>query len=135
MDTISSISKGWRLCTIASFIGCSILIFFLKHSHDSEILSTPGYIPMKLTISANDSDPNMQFLQLSNFNQHMKQINEEDKCNMFDGKWVYEPKQSRLYEVAECPFLSDQVSCQRNGRIDFMYERWSWEAKGCKIPR
>ena len=38
--------------------------------------------------------------------------------------------ESPLYNWSQCPFLSDQVSCQRNGRADFEYESWSWEAKG-----
>ncbi|XP_008244482.1 PREDICTED: protein trichome birefringence-like 42 [Prunus mume] len=135
MDTISCIGEGWRLCTAASFISCIILIFFLNHSHDRVNLSTLGNIAIKSTLPANESDANMKLLQVADLKEHMKQMNKEDKCNVFDGKWVYDPKQSPLYQGAQCPFLSDQVSCQRNGRADFMYEKWSWEAKGCKIPR
>ncbi|CAM8892394.1 unnamed protein product [Rhodiola kirilowii] len=58
-------------------------------------------------------------------------------CNMMDGIWVYNDgkKASPMYHGRQCPFLSDQVSCQRNGRSDSEYEKWSWEAKGCQIPR
>ncbi|XVF60882.1 hypothetical protein PTKIN_Ptkin08bG0084100 [Pterospermum kingtungense] len=54
---------------------------------------------------------------------------------MFEGEWVYDPDQSPVYDSAMCPFLSDRVSCQRNGRPDKEYERWRWEANGCEIPR
>lgn len=57
------------------------------------------------------------------------------RCNIFEGKWVYDPEQSPLYDSAKCPFLSERVSCQRNGRPDKEYERWRWEANDCKIPR
>nr|GLL45476.1 protein trichome birefringence-like 42 [Ipomoea trifida] len=57
-----------------------------------------------------------------------------EKCDIFEGKWVYKPMESPLYEVSKCPFLSDQVSCQRNGRPDSEYEKWSWEASGCVVP-
>ncbi|KAK6919171.1 PC-Esterase, partial [Dillenia turbinata] len=57
------------------------------------------------------------------------------KCNLFDGKWVYEPEANPPYKLSQCPFLSDQVSCQRNGRPDFEYEKWSWEASECELPR
>ncbi|KAM1965852.1 hypothetical protein ACFX15_046136 [Malus domestica] len=116
MDNISPISRGWRLCIVAS---CIIPIFFLKHGHDSVNLSTLRNIAITSTISANESDANMQFLQHANFAEHVTQLNEEDKCNIFDGKWVYDPKGSPMHEGAQCPFLSDQVSCQRNGRMDF----------------
>ena len=68
--------------------------------------------------------------------EHEKGTNEEERiCNIFDGKWTYNPTASPLYNWSKCPFLSDQVSCQRNGMADFEYESWSWEAKGCEIPR
>lgn len=56
-------------------------------------------------------------------------------CNIFQGKWVYDPIESPLYEPAMCPFFSDTTSCRRNGRPDKEYEKWRWEAKDCTIPR
>ncbi|XVF14604.1 hypothetical protein REPUB_Repub09cG0075200 [Reevesia pubescens] len=58
-----------------------------------------------------------------------------ERCNIFDGKWVYDPQESPLYDSAMCPFFSDRASCQRNGRPDKDYERWRWEANECRIPR
>ncbi|KAL2496817.1 Protein trichome birefringence-like 3 [Forsythia ovata] len=60
--------------------------------------------------------------------------NEKGKCNVFEGRWVYKPRENPLYGASKCPFLSDQVSCRRNGRPDFEYEKWSWEANDCRIP-
>ncbi|XP_022740779.1 protein trichome birefringence-like 42 [Durio zibethinus] len=57
------------------------------------------------------------------------------KCNIFEGKWVYDPIASPLYDSAMCPFFSDTTSCRRNGRPDKEYEKWRWEANECKIPR
>lgn len=59
------------------------------------------------------------------------------QCNIFEGKWMYKSMENPLYNGSQCPFLSDQVSCRRNGRPDFEYEKWSWEAHDydCKIPR
>ncbi|KAK6919721.1 PC-Esterase, partial [Dillenia turbinata] len=59
----------------------------------------------------------------------------DSKCNLFDGKWVYEPEANPPYKVSQCPFLSDQVSCQRNGRPDSEYEKWNWKASECELPR
>ncbi|KAM7276437.1 hypothetical protein ACFE04_018303 [Oxalis oulophora] len=62
---------------------------------------------------------------------------EEEPCDFFEGNWVYKPESNPIYNVLQCPFLSLQVSCQKNGRPDSKYEHWSWEAKGkgCEIPR
>ncbi|XP_031393198.1 protein PMR5-like [Punica granatum] len=59
---------------------------------------------------------------------------DEDECDIFDGRWVYDPGSSPMYSGAQCPFLSDQVSCQRNRRPDSHYERWNWEGNRCNIP-
>ncbi|CAD6237867.1 unnamed protein product [Miscanthus lutarioriparius] len=55
------------------------------------------------------------------------------QCDLFDGEWVEEPAGYGypLYDAAECPFLSDQVACRRNGRPDSGYERWRWQPRGC----
>ncbi|XP_021718205.1 protein trichome birefringence-like 43 [Chenopodium quinoa] len=58
----------------------------------------------------------------------------EKKCNMFDGRWVYKPDQDPSYNVMNCPFLEEKMSCQRNGRPDFEYEKWVWKPSGCDIP-
>ncbi|KAE8706776.1 hypothetical protein F3Y22_tig00110388pilonHSYRG00241 [Hibiscus syriacus] len=65
---------------------------------------------------------------------NVKPIKIEERCNVFEGKWVYDPVESPLYNSAMCPFLSDRASCQGNGRPDKEYERWRWEANECKIP-
>ncbi|XP_043687548.1 protein ESKIMO 1-like [Telopea speciosissima] len=57
------------------------------------------------------------------------------KCDIFNGKWVYDSNTYPLYKATQCPFLSDQVSCRRNGRPDFDYEKWRWEPQDCEIPR
>ncbi|XP_020252620.1 protein trichome birefringence-like 42 [Asparagus officinalis] len=59
----------------------------------------------------------------------------EEKCDIFDGMWVYDPKSYPLYHDHQCPFLSEQVSCQKNGRPDSSYEHWRWKPRGCDIPR
>lgn len=64
-----------------------------------------------------------------------EKVKEEKKCDIFDGKWVYDRKGYPLYRGHWCPFLSDQVSCQKNGRPDKDYEHWRWQPRGCEIPR
>jgi hypothetical protein len=56
---------------------------------------------------------------------------EDAQCDLFDGEWVEDAAGYPLYDAAECPFLSDQVACRRNGRPDSGYERWRWQPRGC----
>ncbi|WOL20458.1 hypothetical protein Cni_G29263 [Canna indica] len=60
---------------------------------------------------------------------------EEKKCDIFEGKWVFDRWRYPLYQPHWCPFLSDQVSCRRNGRPDSEYEHWRWQPSGCDLPR
>lgn len=58
----------------------------------------------------------------------------EKKCNIFDGRWVYKPDKKPYYDSNTCPFIEEKMNCQKNGRPDFEYEKWRWEAKDCNIP-
>ncbi|XP_021753687.1 protein trichome birefringence-like 40 [Chenopodium quinoa] len=55
-------------------------------------------------------------------------------CNMFEGRWVYKPDENPSYDSNSCPFIEEKMSCRKNGRPDFEYERWRWEANDCDIP-
>ncbi|CAI0449068.1 unnamed protein product [Linum tenue] len=93
------------------------------------------------SISTGDEEkPEVAFM-----NRLSEGSNEEDKLtkkekkkkkNLFDGRWVYDPNGNPDYRVEQCPFLSGQVSCQRNGRPDSQYQKWSWQPEGySNFPR
>ncbi|XP_010665981.2 protein trichome birefringence-like 38 [Beta vulgaris subsp. vulgaris] len=58
----------------------------------------------------------------------------EKKCDIFDGRWVYKPEVDPSYCPLRCPFIEEKMSCQSNGRPDFEYQKWVWEARDCDIP-
>ncbi|KAL8158506.1 hypothetical protein V2J09_000043 [Rumex salicifolius] len=58
----------------------------------------------------------------------------DNKCRMYEGKWVYRPVENPRYHVSQCNFLEEKMSCRRNGRPDSNYEGWGWESDGCHIP-
>lgn len=130
--TSSTISQRWRLCILASLVGCISFILFLKYGLQNVSISTletaavlpPPDFHELITTAVED--------EKSGATEEKK---EEKKCDIFDGRWVYDPKGNPLYDSSQCSFLSEKVSCQKNGRPDFEYEKWSWEADGCQIPR
>ncbi|KAI3857367.1 hypothetical protein MKW92_000661 [Papaver armeniacum] len=162
METNASIiNQKWRLCTFLSLSGCLILVLCLKYQYNiipsqssfQSIRTVTGTATTTLTISEdfvntttsmhyngsenknvsasvfvaayNGTDDDAQWLPLREL---------KTECNIYDGRWVYDPNTSPRYNASQCPFLSDQVSCQKNGRPDSDYENWRWEAKDCKIP-
>ncbi|XP_038976709.1 protein trichome birefringence-like 31 [Phoenix dactylifera] len=58
------------------------------------------------------------------------------RCNLFEGKWVLDEHNSRpLYTEDSCPYLTRQLTCQRNGRPDSLYQKWRWKPHSCDLPR
>ncbi|XP_042468484.1 protein trichome birefringence-like 28 [Zingiber officinale] len=58
-----------------------------------------------------------------------------ENCDLFDGKWVYDDENYPIYKEAECQFLTEQVTCMRNGRRNDRFQKWRWQPKDCTLPR
>lgn len=54
-------------------------------------------------------------------------------CDLSVGEWVFDASYP-LYNP-DCPYIINQVSCQKNGRPDLDYEKWRWKPRQCSIPR
>ncbi|KAG6488655.1 protein trichome birefringence-like 28 [Zingiber officinale] len=58
-----------------------------------------------------------------------------ESCDLFDGRWVYDDVNYPVYKEAECGFMTEQVTCMRNGRRDDRFQKWRWQPKDCTLPR
>ncbi|MFS7965418.1 putative PMR5 domain, trichome birefringence-like family [Helianthus anomalus] len=67
--------------------------------------------------------------------QSDEQENTKDSCNMFSGIWVFDNIYVPLYNESDCPYMSDQLACHKNGRPDLMYQNWRWQPHGCHLKR
>ncbi|XP_020237226.2 protein trichome birefringence-like 33 isoform X5 [Cajanus cajan] len=59
---------------------------------------------------------------------------EEEGCDVFNGRWVRDELTRPLYEEAECPYIQPQLTCQEHGRPEKEYQRWRWQPHGCDLP-
>ncbi|XP_021753692.1 protein PMR5-like [Chenopodium quinoa] len=163
MELKSSINETWKLFSLGTFVGCLLILLILDKSHQNTSLLAARnamlqFGPFKMLDSPTDEiintlDPsnftttnpidvsnatalaptmNDQVIAVENVTTPMNQT--EKKCNMFDGQWVYNPDETPTYDSIKCPFLEEKISCRVNGRPDFEYEKWRWEANNCDIP-
>lgn len=58
----------------------------------------------------------------------------ENGCDVFSGKWVWDPLNRPLYQESECPYIQPQLTCQEHGRPDRDYQFWRWQPHGCSLP-
>ncbi|XP_068653837.1 xylan O-acetyltransferase 5-like [Aristolochia californica] len=120
MEPSSVVSKNWAFCCFASLLGFIVLAMCLSHQRPRVYLAA---LPEDLITTG---------LEYPALGGRKKKTSE---CDVFRGRWVYDPMSHPLYRASQCPFLSDQVRCQKNGRPDSEYEKWRWDANDCEIPR
>lgn len=143
LAVISNTSQKWLLCTLASLLGLIFLFLYLKQPQNPPTILSPFQISDPFSENLVPTSQPTEFQEMGVKMAPLPSIMQkgeflpppEEKCDVFDGRWVYDPKSYPLYQWRQCPFLSDQVTCRKNGRPDSDYEHWRWEARGCEIPR
>ncbi|XP_037468023.1 protein trichome birefringence-like 28 [Triticum dicoccoides] len=59
----------------------------------------------------------------------------EATCDMYKGRWVHDEENAPMYKESDCEFLTEQVTCMRNGRRSDEYQKWRWQPDACDLPR
>ncbi|TQD73136.1 hypothetical protein C1H46_041339 [Malus baccata] len=59
----------------------------------------------------------------------------DERCNVFEGKWLWDNLSHPRYTEESCPYLVKQATCQRKGRPDSYYKNWRWQPNDYNLPR
>ncbi|OMO74677.1 hypothetical protein CCACVL1_16529 [Corchorus capsularis] len=54
-------------------------------------------------------------------------------CDLFTGKWVFDPSYPLYSASAACPFIEREFACQKNGRQDLLYTHYRWHPLDCTL--
>ncbi|CAN7032486.1 unnamed protein product [Brassica oleracea var. botrytis] len=61
----------------------------------------------------------------------------ENICDVFSGKWVFDNSSSYpLHKESDCPYMSEQLACEKYGRPYLEYQHWRWQPHPpCNLKR
>ncbi|KAA3463742.1 protein trichome birefringence-like 35 [Gossypium australe] len=86
--------------------------------------STRNYSGKKIRWVGTDAESNQR-----------RSISQENSCDVFSGKWVFDNQSYPLYKESDCPYMSDQLACHKHGRSDLQYQHWRWQPHNCNLKR
>lgn len=60
---------------------------------------------------------------------------ESNVCDLFIGKWVFDPEFVPMYSNSSCKTVPLSKNCFENGRTDREFLQWRWKPEKCELPR
>uniref|UniRef100_A0ACD5YZI8 Uncharacterized protein n=1 Tax=Avena sativa TaxID=4498 RepID=A0ACD5YZI8_AVESA len=99
---------------------------------DSLVLDAPARADKRAAPAMTTAPPSSNISE----SRAVSVVPEPPACNVYQGWWTYDAEgaQAPLYKEHECEFLTEQVTCMRNGRRDDSYQRWRWQPSSCDLP-
>ena len=135
MEVKPTILSTWKLFFLGCLCGSLIILLFMdKIQHNTNTLGVKNALVDLTPIVTLFNPVEEPSLNISSMLEEKPTQKGHAECDMFNGRWVYKAEDKPSYNAVTCPFLEIGVTCQKNGRPDFDYAKWRWEATDCDIP-
>ncbi|KAL9685542.1 hypothetical protein QQ045_022993 [Rhodiola kirilowii] len=135
-----AVSQGGGRNTVYFFVVCifvfSVIIAAVHLNVESSKLErTEDAAAVLITPVLQQSGHSSPPVQPPSPSQPPSYTEEEEECNLFEGRWVFYNDSIALYDAKECAYMSEQLACEKYGRKELSYQKWRWQPHHCNLPR
>ncbi|RZC70336.1 hypothetical protein C5167_033525 [Papaver somniferum] len=97
----------------------------------SNLINSSSSPDLLLTTSTSSPSSSIQDDAVQN---SVSNVGSNDKCDLFAGKWVWEPESAPYYTNTTCTAIHEHQNCMKYGKPDLDFTKWRWRPDECVLP-
>ncbi|KAG6474956.1 hypothetical protein ZIOFF_064173 [Zingiber officinale] len=138
---VGSYTRKGSNFSIYALVLAIFLFALVMYSEDLRAMAERSMSPYKSQEDAHEDFPGGSLSQRLPDTLEIAVANATDSaavpetCDLARGEWVFDDVDFPMYREEQCQYLSQQMSCSRNGRPEAMYQKWRWQPAGCSLPK
>ncbi|KAI3832386.1 hypothetical protein MKX03_006747, partial [Papaver bracteatum] len=111
--------------------------FLLSNSSSSSSSSSPSFPNLINSSSSPDlllTTSTSSSIQDDVVHNSVSNVESNDKCDLFAGKWIWEPESAPYYTNTTCTEIHEHQNCMKYGKPNLDFTKWRWRPDECVLP-